>query len=183
MNLPRSYAYECGPFLCNNRQQMANMLARWRNQCKYGREVGDLMRQLSKLRRQGKRRRIHALVDEMASASKRNDTKEVFRLSLILSARALGPKRRDLAQAQPEKPTWQDWNQHVSKPGAEGGWSATLVDPDKEDEMRQAWQKRGDPEIDPNNTMETMSTQGLLKELHRMKKGRAVPEHSCPKEI
>ena len=114
-----------------------------------------------------------------------NDTKEILRLSRLLSDKAIGPKRRDFTLGQDEKPTWQDWGMHVSQPGYDGGWEASVVDESLSSRTDPIyhWPKEWDSTLDSEDSVNLFDLPSVLKGLHRVKNGRAVPEHSCPKEI
>ena len=101
----------------------------------------------------------------MAEASRRNDTKEAFRLSPLLSERALGPKRRDLSLAQQEKPTTEDRDIHDSKPDYEGGWKATMEadTPESDLSLQRQWPKRIYPDSDPQDTLSLLPHQVLSR--------------------
>lgn len=94
-----------------------------------------------------------------------------------MSNKPIGPKKRRLDAVITDQPSLDEWIEFVQQPGPSGGWNATIAD----NPFDHGWkpQERNDPEL----TEELYTMPNIYSEIRKLRRGRAVPENSAPKEV
>ena len=91
-------------------------------------ELKVVTRQVRKLKRRQRKARCEAIIQELDTAWATRSSATAWRLTRALSDRAIGPKRRKLSAPQSPLFSSSELLEHYSKPGAEGGFTASRTD-------------------------------------------------------
>ena len=93
------------------------------------RDLSLLLTRLTKqnraLHKEEGKRKTEAWLQELSHVVKTGDSHRMWRLTSLLAKSRRGPKRRNYAQPLVHRPLKHEWEEHLAKPGCEGGCDAS----------------------------------------------------------
>ena len=165
---------------------ISDLLRRWQALARYWKA----QRAAKKYTTRDKRRRVQQRVWQMQTAWNSFDFRTVWQTARILSGRSLGPKKRRFDRPRSCRPTVEQWTQHMSQMGPQGGCQARAVvweqHVDKHAVGATNWQKRYREDPIWRGQMYNLAGQDMCrvaKQTWYAKTHKAVPTWTVPNEL
>ena len=153
---------------------LSSVLQQWKCLVQYWKA----RKQLDVFAKRDRQHQLQRQLSELDESWQRRDFASMWRVAHRLSGKCIGPKKRTYNAPMCLRPSIAEWNDHLAKPGKDGGWHATMVQKTDAHAYHPALYSAREV-----CHLADQDMRGLASQLHRAPFRKAVPPWAVPVEV